>query len=121
MLVLLYLLFLSRYDSFWSDWEAYWNYSMVNFNPFSTIFRYLRAARRIPQIAATNLLGNLVLFMPMGSLFASVVCTNAHILAVFPRHAGRACAGGGGAARPAMRQLRRGRRVLLNLAGAVAV
>lgn len=67
MLVLLYLLFLSRYDSFWSDWEAYWNYSMVNFKPFSTIFRYLRAARRIPQIAATNLLGNLVLFMPMGA------------------------------------------------------
>ena len=67
VLLLLYLLFLSRYDSFLSDWEAYWNYSMVNFRPFATILRYLRAAPRLPRIAAANLIGNLVLFMPMGA------------------------------------------------------
>lgn len=67
VLALLYLLFLSRHDSFLSDWEAYWNYSMVNFRPLATILRYLRAAHNIPRIAAANLLGNLVLFMPMGA------------------------------------------------------
>lgn len=69
-LLLLYLLFLSRSGSFLSDWDAYWNYSMVNFRPFATIWRYLRALRRgvILLTAMANLLGNLALFMPMGVL-----------------------------------------------------
>ena len=68
--LLLYLLFLSRSGSFLSDWEAYWNYSMVNLIPLQTILRYVNALRRgvIPMVALANLAGNLVLFVPYGVL-----------------------------------------------------
>lgn len=68
--LLLYLLFLSRSGSFLSDWETYWNYSMVNLVPFRTVLRYVNALRRgvIPMVALANLAGNLLLFAPLGAL-----------------------------------------------------
>lgn len=68
--LLLYLLFLSRRSSFLSDWETYWNYSMVNLVPFRTVLRYVNALQRgvIPMVALANLAGNLLLFAPFGVL-----------------------------------------------------
>lgn len=67
--LLLYVLFLSRRDDMLSDWDAYRRYG-VNLRPFATVSRYVRALWRgaIPLTALANLLGNLVLFVPMGVL-----------------------------------------------------
>lgn len=70
VLLLTQLLFFSRTSRFFSDWETYWNYSMVNYIPLGTILRYIRAIGKgiIPMTAFVNLFGNLLLFVPMGLL-----------------------------------------------------
>lgn len=65
---LLYLLFLSRLNGAVVG-EAL-SSEQINLKPFVTVLRYVRALRRgvIPRTALANLLGNAVLFLPMGML-----------------------------------------------------
>lgn len=70
VLGLVWVLFLQRAETallFWDDYDAVMR---LNLRPFATIDRYVLAIRagQVLEIAYLNLLGNIVLFMPMGVL-----------------------------------------------------
>lgn len=69
---LVYLLFLMPAARDGMAAETYFDYGKLNLTPFATVRRYVNAIRRgvIPVTSAMNLLGNLLLFLPMGVLLA---------------------------------------------------
>jgi len=70
LLLLLWVLFLQRAETARHAFDDYDAAIRLNLVPFATIDRYVRAIRagRVVEIAYINLVGNLVLFMPMGVL-----------------------------------------------------
>jgi len=70
VLLLVWVLFLQRAETARHAWDDYAATIQLNLIPFATIDRYLRAIRagQVIEIALLNLVGNLVLFMPMGVL-----------------------------------------------------
>lgn len=69
---LVYLLFLMPAAREGMTADAYYEYGKLNVMPLATVRRYVNAIRRgiIPVTSALNLAGNVVLFFPMGMLFA---------------------------------------------------
>ena len=65
-LILIYILFLSRGSLAHYSYDRYFR-QFTNFIPFKTIVEYIQRYRNGFQIlSVTNLLGNLMLFLPMG-------------------------------------------------------
>lgn len=69
-LLLFWVLFLQRAETARHAWDDGFAAAQMNLIPFATVDRYVRAIRhgRVVGIAYVNLLGNLLLFMPMGVL-----------------------------------------------------
>lgn len=70
VLALIWVLFLQRAGTALFSWDDYNTVMRLNLRPFATIDRYVLAIRagQVLEIAYLNLLGNVVLFMPMGVL-----------------------------------------------------
>jgi len=75
LLALVCILFVVPRSAKFSTYELYFRYS-TNFIPFKTIFGYIGNALQNPswlRLSTLNILGNLVLFLPMGA-FLPCLC-----------------------------------------------
>ena len=70
VLLLLYLLFFRRAGDALGAWDDYLEAGRISLVPLATVRRYLRALKngRVVAIARVNLIGNFLLFLPMGAM-----------------------------------------------------
>ena len=70
VLLLLYLLFFRRAGDALGAWDDYLEAGRISLVPLATVRRYLRALKngRVVAIARVNLIGNFLLFLPMGAI-----------------------------------------------------
>ncbi len=66
----MYLLFFRRAGDALGAWDDYLEAGRISLVPLATVRRYLRALKngRVVAIARVNLIGNFLLFLPMGAM-----------------------------------------------------
>lgn len=79
--VLFNLVFLSSFYGRTSVSEL--RYANMNLVPFKTILNYLKVWSRMPNLAITNILGNIAAFVPFGALLPLLIRDQRSVIKIF--------------------------------------